>query len=278
MSAACPSCGYAGLNQGVTQCPQCQSAVSEVATSDLRTTRLETLEDIQRWTAEPAPKAGPKPTTRSNPKTHASSAATSSGDGAQPYRPRARPPLLLVCIVDEGSEGGEWRRVRGDRAVIGRAEGEIVIPHDTGISGRHAELRRVPHNGRLRWLLRDLKSTNGTFVRAAAAPLNDQQEFIIGVTRFRLELSSPPASNADDLRSTSHWQAEASGPAPALPALVELHSKGPVERHPLAKNEVWIGSDNSCQIMLTGDPLSVGDTRGSPAIGVAVGRSRTSSR
>jgi pSer/pThr/pTyr-binding forkhead associated (FHA) protein len=253
MIAACPMCGYSPLEPGARQCPKCRADLTKPAPDEMRSTRLETLDDMRRWSSSAATKGRPKPTTRSKAKAEISPAA--SADATQPFRPRLRPPLLLVCIVDEGSEGGEWRRVRGDRAIIGRAEGDILIPHDSGISGRHAELRRVPHNGRFRWLLRDLKSTNGTFVRAAAAPLDDQQDFIVGVTRFRLELTAPAVPDAEALRSTSHWKAAEKETAPALPALVELHSKGPGERHPLAKKEIFIGSDASCQIVVAGDPF-----------------------
>jgi pSer/pThr/pTyr-binding forkhead associated (FHA) protein len=202
---------------------------------------LETLDDIRRWTAAAAAKPGAKQAGRSK-KADGAQATTAADDDAQPYRPRARPPLLLLCVVDEGADGGEWRRVRGDRAVIGRAEGDIVIPHDNGMSGRHAELRRVPHNGRFRWLLRDLKSTNGTF---------------IGATRLRFEVcrESAVTPTHQDIRSTSHWQATTDEPARSTAALVELHSKGPGDRHPLTSDEVWIGSDAGCQIVLGGDPF-----------------------
>lgn len=252
MIATCPTCGYLTPGADTTQCPRCQTPKSGQA--DVRTTRLETVDDMRRWSPPAAPKTGIQETTR--PKSRTDVAATAqSADGAQPFRPRARPPLLLVCIVDEGSEGGEWRRVRGDQAVIGRAEGEIVIPHDPGISGRHAELRRVPHNGRFRWFLRDLKSTNGTFVRAASAILDDQQEFLVGTTRFRLELTAARASTTDALRSTSHWGAMDKRTSPLAPTLIELHSKEPDRRHSLNKKEVWLGSDPDCKIVVAGDPF-----------------------
>lgn len=252
MIPACPNCGYSPLGTDAAQCPKCRAAVPQPGPGDLRSTRLETLDDMRRWSIAAASKDGAKQATPSKPQAGVAAVAS---DGALPFRPRVRPPLLLVCIVDEGSEGGEWRRVRGDQAVIGRAEGDIVIPHDHGISGRHAELRRVPHNGRFRWFLRDLKSTNGTFVRAASAVLDDQQEFLVGATRFRLELTSAGVSNAEALRTTSHWQAVEDQAAPAMPALVELHAKGAGRRHPLGKKEIWLGSDPECMIVVSSDPF-----------------------
>ncbi|HET6879501.1 MAG TPA: FHA domain-containing protein [Pirellulales bacterium] len=256
MTATCPTCGFSPIEPETTKCPKCRAAVHRPNPDDVRTTRLETPEDMRRWSAAAASKSKPKAPPRAKSRPEAPSAAATA-DAAQPFRPRVRPPLLLLCIVDEGQDGGEWRRLRADHTVIGRAEGDIVIPHDSGISARHAELRRVTYQGRFRWVLRDLKSTNGTFVRAAAAPLDDHQEFIVGATRFRLELT-PKAATGDDLRSTNQWQAATNEPVAAAPALIELHSKGPGTPHPLAQKEVWIGSDASCQIVLAGDPFVSG--------------------
>ena len=44
-------------------------------------------------------------------------------------------------------EKEEWLRLRGDRVVIGRSEGDVLIPHDAMISGRHAELSRRVEGG-----------------------------------------------------------------------------------------------------------------------------------
>ena len=38
------------------------------------------------------------------------------------------------------SRSGEMVRIRVPSFVIGRAEGNLVIPHDGGMSGRHAEI------------------------------------------------------------------------------------------------------------------------------------------
>ena len=49
--------------------------------------------------------------------------------------------------------------------MIGRTEGDVLIPHDDMISGQHAELTRRQEPGRCRWHLADLNSRNGTYVR-----------------------------------------------------------------------------------------------------------------
>src|SRR5262249_62385494 len=94
------------------------------------------------------------------------SANKPAGDDTQAYRPMRRPPMALLCILDDGKEDGEWLRLRADRIIIGRSEGDIIIPHDPMISGRHAELARRPDQGRYRWHLTDLQSTNGTYLRS----------------------------------------------------------------------------------------------------------------
>src|SRR4051794_9083594 len=91
-------------------------------------------------------------------------------------RPVQRPPLGLLCIVDDGTQEGEWLRLRGERTVIGRSDGDVLIPHDVQMSGRHAEIVREMTAKGWRWLLRDLGSTNGTFVRIGMTVLRQDNE------------------------------------------------------------------------------------------------------
>ena len=98
--------------------------------------------------------------------------------------------MALLCIVDDGSEEGEWLRLRGDQFVIGRSDGHLIIPHDTMMSSRHAELVRKHEGGKYRWYLNDLHSTNGAFVRIGKAALQHDQELLIGTTRFRFEAAA----------------------------------------------------------------------------------------
>src|SRR5262249_24579521 len=84
----------------------------------------------------------------------------------QPFRPTMRPSMALLTVLDDGDDTGEALRIRGGSFVLGRVEGDFVIPHDGGMSGRHAQISRRFENGEYRWFLKDLQSTNGTFVRA----------------------------------------------------------------------------------------------------------------
>ena len=54
---------------------------------------------------------GPEGAAASSPR------ANGSGDTV-PYHPRQRPALAWLGILDDGSEAGEWVRIRQDRLVI----------------------------------------------------------------------------------------------------------------------------------------------------------------
>src|SRR5262249_17585279 len=128
-------------------------------------TRLESVEEIQRAIrarAAPAPSGTPPAVPALPPPAE-----------TPVFRPARRPSMALLCVHDDGSEDGEVFRLRTDRVVIGRSEGDIVIPHDTMMSSRHAELARQLDDGRQRWFLTDLQSTNGTYVRVSNAILKN---------------------------------------------------------------------------------------------------------
>jgi pSer/pThr/pTyr-binding forkhead associated (FHA) protein len=177
------------------------------------------------------------------------------------FRPVRRPPMALLCIIDDNREDGEWIRLRGDRAVIGRSEGDILIPHDTMISARHAELSRRLEDGQYRWYLTDLQSTNGTFVRVGNALLKHQQELLIGGRLYRFDAAPQGANLAvatiaeeEKPKGTSGWQSVS--PADVLPSLVELTAKGEGQRFFLTKPDNQIGRNpNTCTVVLSNDPL-----------------------
>ena len=102
-------------------------------------------------------------------------------------RPVQRPPMAMLCILDDGKTDGEWHRLRADRCVIGRVEGDIQIPHEALMSARHAEITRQRVKDGIRWVLTDLKSTNGSYVRVGKTVLRHNQEVILGSGRYRFE-------------------------------------------------------------------------------------------
>ena len=184
-----------------------------------------------------------------------------AADDTQPFRPTLRPSMAVLCAFDDGDDDGQTVRIRGDTFVIGRVEGDLVIPHDAGISGRHVEISRRLEGGLYRWYLKDLQSTNGTFVRASSALLHQQQELLLGDRRYRFDAAAagggaePPTVTA----ATRKWQAvdpaEAAGPS--HPWLVELTPGGVGRKFPLTAAEHWAGRDpRQCSIVLEHPTIS----------------------
>jgi pSer/pThr/pTyr-binding forkhead associated (FHA) protein len=103
---------------------------------------------------------------------------------ALPFQPTVRGPMALLRIVDDGSEDGELVRIRREQCVIGRSDGDVVIPHDISMSPRHAAIERLGEAG---WRLCDLASAGGTFVRVTTARLRDGAVLQVGRTRLRFQ-------------------------------------------------------------------------------------------
>lgn len=128
--------------------------------------------------------------------------AESVGHDAAPFRPKRRPPMAVLCICDDGQSEGEWQRIRSDRFVIGRTEGDCVIPMDDLMAPRHAEISRALENGKHNWYLTDLQSPTGTFVAVSQRPLKSGIELWLGSRRYRFEhLDSSQLPNLVDLDS-----------------------------------------------------------------------------
>jgi hypothetical protein len=173
------------------------------------------------------------------------------------YRPTQRPPVPLLCVFDDGADDGETIRIRGERFVIGRSEGDLTLPHDSRVSSRHAEIvRQKGPDDRWVWVLTDLGSTNGTFVRAGSAGIKDGQEFLVGRTCYRFEAAPTPAAQPEitDIRKTAlAWDATS---GPPTPSIVEITPTGPGVRLPLTADEYWIGSDRArCALVPADDPF-----------------------
>ena len=108
-------------------------------------------------------------------------------DDTARFQPVQRPGIATLVIFDDGDDEGEVVRIRRESFIIGRVQGDLVIPHDGNMSGKHAEIVRRLEGGRWHWYLHDLQSTNGTFVRVAGGILRDGQEMLIGGTCYRFE-------------------------------------------------------------------------------------------
>jgi pSer/pThr/pTyr-binding forkhead associated (FHA) protein len=101
------------------------------------------------------------------------------------YCPTLRPPMPILHMLSDDQEFSMNYPLCGERFIIGRVNGNLLIPHDLSISSKHVEIQRRRKNQGFVWHLVDLKSTNGTFVRVHMATLRHNDMLLIGKERFR---------------------------------------------------------------------------------------------
>lgn len=174
------------------------------------------------------------------------------------WRPTQRPPVALLTVRDDGRADGEVVRLRADRFVLGRTEGDLTFPHDAIVSTRHAEITRQHVGGVWRWAVTDLQSTNGLYVRLSRTPLVDRREFLAGGGRYRFDAPEGSTDTAAPLPGDAPPTGGTAGPrelTQAPPALTELVGGGVGNRVVLTYSEYWIGSDPTCGIRRPNDPF-----------------------
>jgi FHA domain len=183
-----------------------------------------------------------------------------AGRAAVPYRPTVRPPMAILTVFDDGKTDGEIIRIRDHRFIIGRTEGDLCIPFDGRISARHVEITHQMVGGLHRWVVTDLQSTHGMYVRVHRTKLADKAEFLVGNGRYRFDApfadSGPTVDhdpNQGGFSATHGWNEGASTFRP--PAVTELLGSEIGNRILLIKTEYWIGSDTSCSICRPDDPF-----------------------
>ncbi len=169
------------------------------------------------------------------------------------WRPSERPPLALVCVVDDGRDQGEWVRLRQPQWIVGRTEGDFIVGHDSAISGKHFRIYRTDREGAVRWRLEDLDSRNGTFVRCAESLMPHAGQVILGKTRLRFELAQQARAQAEHPVATRQLLRPG---VEAQARLVRVGVDGQEEPIPLAAASTWIGSDpGPGGIELVNDPF-----------------------
>jgi len=240
------------VSVAASSCPQCHTVLSADGSN------------VQERTAtrlEPAPAAGRRSGVgkQRTPTEKERLSATEGKSDTVSFRPRVRPPMAVVILFDDGKEAGEEFRVREGSVVIGRSEGDIVIPHDPSISTRHVELIRMEDGGHHRWFLKDLGSTNGTFARVDEAILRHHQELLLGMTRLRFEATQAAATTsptAAQRASTSAWGVVTPNAREQhRPALVQLTPAGDGERLVLSSDDQVVGREEGiAQVVLVDDP------------------------
>ena len=94
--------------------------------------------------------------------------------------------MIALQIQDDAGGPPEIVRYDKDEVSIGRVAGNDVVLANATVSSRHARLSR--ENGS--WLVRDVGSTNGTFVNGqridSPVPLREGDELAVGQFRIRL--------------------------------------------------------------------------------------------
>jgi len=207
-----------------------------------------------------APEVNPEPAKPKTPQKPLNIEKTKRSQ-TMPFRPTNRQPLALLTILDDGSrEEGECIGLRESVVVIGRDKGNVTIPFDGDISSRHAELRCHKKQGKYRWYLRDLESTNGTFLRSYRARLSSETEIIFGSRRYCFHLPDQSPSSEGDGPEVFDTQAYRAPPRTMLqqfvPRLVEV---GVETAEPttfvITEKNMRIGRDPTCEIAIPDDPF-----------------------
>jgi pSer/pThr/pTyr-binding forkhead associated (FHA) protein len=167
--------------------------------------------------------------------------------------------MALICLLDDDGDEGEWFRVRASETTIGRADADIVIPHDEQISGLHVQLSRRFHENRYQWYLKDLNSMNGTFLKVSKARMQNELEVLIGGHRYRFEFSTPEFHASPDQSSpgTRGWRVVAPpDPKSLMPSFVRLLPEGDGIRLPLSRADHILGSDpQQATPIIADDPM-----------------------
>ncbi len=107
-------------------------------------------------------------------------------DGATAWgSPDAGFRFRLIQLIEGGQRGAAFPLKDGDN-LLGREAGDIVFPTDGFVSGRHALI----HVAADRLIVKDLGSSNGTFLRLAAPAFVDNgDQFLIGRQLVRVEMN-----------------------------------------------------------------------------------------
>lgn len=164
----CPRCGSEGIQYTVDEAPRRDNAsVPARISSD---------------------SVAPAPLTERSPLLNQLATAVAAHQDAIRWVPQIRSATPLLRVLDDGHQAeGETYRLRSQSTQIGRRQGEVQIPQDDEISSLHATIERIcdTTSSGTRFRLRDLASTNGTFVRQKVVQLEQSSEFIMGNHRYR---------------------------------------------------------------------------------------------
>lgn len=170
-----------------------------------------------------------------------------------PFHPTIRPPIASLIVCDDGTEKGESIRIRSEKFVIGRTEGDLQLPHDEMVSSRHVAIIRQATGGNPQIAVTDLASRNGLFVRVSKAPLLDNAEVLIGSGLFRMEIAPGNSSSDSGALDSSDekpfvTRAMEGQHSEGTAVLCEVVASGAASRFRLEDKRYLIGRDEECDI------------------------------
>lgn len=180
MVVSCRSCGkkykvgeehFKGRDRIAIKCPNCGQTI-----------------EATREGAAPAPPP-PAPPPAADPSSKAQAAEDTGTDfGGADLEGLAMPEGKRASLaILQGRDAGTIHHLEKPLVVIGRTGSDIVL-NDSEVSRKHAQIELKGNAV----LLRDLRSTNGTYVneqRVTAQLLENQAEFRVGATTLMLILT-----------------------------------------------------------------------------------------
>ncbi len=206
------------------------------------------------------PKAPPESAVSASATRHASAAASAHAPASVlPNSAHERATVVrrtlgrVTVLLDDGTEGPSFP-IFGEQLDIGREEGGVLLEADRFVSPRHARLSRV---GGV-WVLRDLASTNGVYVRVRGShPLRDGDLLLLGlqVLQFRLMSEAERGLGPGEEHGTLLF----GSPAPAAWARLSQRTVEGVARDVfhLTHDETVLGREQG-DIVFTHDPFLSG--------------------
>ena len=110
-------------------------------------------------------------------------------DGVRGFGTPLQPAWGRLVLLGPGGAEAENHYLRHPQVVFGRELGDIVFPSDPFVSWQHAQLSMEQHGGATTVTLTDLRSANGTYLRAREdVMLQPGDMFRVGDQIFRVRM------------------------------------------------------------------------------------------